>query len=190
MPRSRWRAAIFDWIAWLAVVAAIGGTILAYRQSARFLLRMLRFSQLIAGLESSCFLGNVMAEQLLYLPSVGLVAILVILIDTVSSRLPRPSVAAMAIFGVVGFSYTVRTLIRNRDWRDDLTMAAVSVQTSPSSFKVHHLLAVELMRSDPNHSNIGRVIAEADKSLSILAKLPDESNIASPGDIAATGHTL
>ena len=132
--------------------------------------------------------GTIMAERLLYLPSVGLVAILAIVIDNASKQLPRPSLVTAVVFVSIATGYGVRTWIRNLDWRDDLTMATVSVETSPASFKVHRSLATDLLQIDPSHSNIDRVIAEADRSIAILAGVPDASNTSSTWNIAADGH--
>ena len=57
-------------------------------------------------------------------------------------------------------------------------MATAAVRTSPNSFKTHKLLAAVLYESDPDHSNIDRVIAEADKSMALLDSLPDARNLA------------
>ena len=51
---------------------------------------------------------------------------------------------------------TVRTWLRNGDWKDDLTIAEASVKASPRSFKTHDLLANVLFAQ----SKTDRAIAE------------------------------
>jgi tetratricopeptide (TPR) repeat protein len=51
-----------------------------------------------------------------------------------------------------------------------------ATETSPHSYKSHRALAAALYDSDAAHSNIARVIAEAEKSLAILDSVPDWRN--------------
>jgi tetratricopeptide (TPR) repeat protein len=50
------------------------------------------------------------------------------------------------------------------------------------------LLAAALFQSDPNHANIDRAVAEADKSVAILSSLPDELDVPEPWNLSATLH--
>src|SRR5258708_28809449 len=62
---------------------------------------------------------NVFAERYLYLPSVGFCWIAAWVWDKLSNRNFKLAVAA----GVVLLTaFAVRTLARNRDWKDDLTL--------------------------------------------------------------------
>jgi tetratricopeptide (TPR) repeat protein len=73
-------------------------------------------------------------------------------------------------------AFTVRTWARNSDWRDDLSLMTAAAKTSPNSYKSHRALAAALYDSDASHANIGRVIAEAGKSVAILDPAPDWRN--------------
>jgi len=128
--------------------------------------------------------GTIMAERFLYLPSAGLVACIVLAID---AAWPRSHLTAV-LLGTIAIGFGVRTWVRNLDWKDDLTMAAASVQSSPRSFKVHRLLATALFQSDTSHANIDRVLGEGDKSIAILDALPDDRNLAEPWNLAAAWH--
>jgi tetratricopeptide (TPR) repeat protein len=67
-----------------------------------------------------------------------------------------------------------RTWARNADWRDSVTVTTAGVETSPRSYKTHGALALALFEADPDHANLDRAIAEAEKGLAILHGLPDE----------------
>jgi hypothetical protein len=89
---------------------------------------------------------------------------------------------------VVVALFAIRTSVRNADWQDDLSMALASVSTSPNSFKVHRLLANSLLQSDPSRRDLNAVVAEADRSVTILSDLPDELDVPGPWTDAAAFH--
>ena len=124
-----------------------------------------------------------MAERLIYLPLAGWLACLALVIDSVAHRFRQTRLAPI-IVGLIVAGFAVRTWVRNIDWKDDLTMATASVQTSPGSFKVHRLLAAALFQSNPG--DLDRVIAEANKSLAILQSLPDDLDVPIPWTQAAS----
>jgi hypothetical protein len=53
-------------------------------------------------------------------------------------------------------------------------VTTAGVETSPNSYKTHAGLALALFEADPGHANLDRVIAEAEKGLTILDGLPDD----------------
>jgi tetratricopeptide (TPR) repeat protein len=103
-------------------------------------------------------------------------------------HLSRAAFAVCLVLFAAGFA--VRTWMRNLDWTNDKTMAIASVRTSPLSFKVHWLLAAQLLGADPTHGDIDRATAEADRSVAILSPLPDNLNAAGPWNLAAVCHGL
>jgi hypothetical protein len=182
------RGSLEDWIAWMAIAAVLAVVTLLYRRHRlAFFLAGFAFVTLLPTSNLVLPIGTIMAERFLYLPLAGLVACLVLAIDVAAERI-RPANLAPVLLGLIVIGCAVRTWARNLDWQDDLTMATVSVQTSPHSFKVHRLLAFSLFKSDPAHSNIDRVIAEAEKSLAILEGLPDDRNTSGPWNLAAAGR--
>ena len=83
--------------------------------------------------------GNIMAERYLYFPSLGFCILLAMIITKVinSSRLRyiRKFVVLFLIF--ILFAYSIRTMDRNRDWKDDLTLWSRTVEgpfISPRAF--------------------------------------------------------
>ena len=123
-----------------------------------------------------------MAERLLYLPLAGWLACVALAIDFAARRTRQVHLVPF-IVGLIAVGFAIRTWVRNIDWKNDLTMATASAQTSPRSFKVHRLLAASLFQTNPG--DIDGVIAEADKSLAILESLPDELDVPNPWNEAA-----
>jgi hypothetical protein len=111
-------------------------------------------------------IGTIMAERFLYLPSLAFAALVV----WAAYRF-QPKRAPM-ILGAVIALYTARTLVRNADWENDLTLADSAVRVCPASYKAHKMRANALLASDPTHGNLDQVIAEMEKSLAILDSLP------------------
>jgi hypothetical protein len=89
-----------------------------------------------------------MAERFLYLPAIAFAVCL--------AALWKWRAGQIAICLVL-VAFTARTWVRNRDWKDDRTMAEALVRDAPESYKGHKLLAFE------THS-----VAEAERAIAIL----------------------
>lgn len=90
-------------------------------------------------------IGVAKAERLLYLPSVGLcltAGLLHARMEAVARARWAPRLALAAILA----AFTVRTLARNADWRDNLTLALATLEASPSSPLMNDMAAGELVR--------------------------------------------
>jgi tetratricopeptide (TPR) repeat protein len=80
-------------------------------------------------------IGSIMAERFLYLPSIGISAAAASLL----CAFPKARVAAInwilpvTIIAALG----IRTIYRNADWRDDLSLWSSAVAVSPQSFRTH-----------------------------------------------------
>jgi tetratricopeptide (TPR) repeat protein len=120
-------------------------------------------------------IGTIRADRFLYLPAVGLLGCVAIAAYALASQMKSPLVAPMILL-VMTTGFAVRTWTRNREWIDELTLASADVRTNPRSFKLHRLVAGAMFDADPSHANIDRVVAEIDKSIAILAPLPDLRN--------------
>ena len=178
-----------DWVAVFLVGALLALAALLYkRERVAFFFLGFAFLNLLPAANLLFPIGTIMAERLLYLPLVGLVAAAVIAIDAASGRFRMPRGAAIALVCLIASAFVIRTWLRNLDWKDDLAMATASVETSPGSFKVHRLLAAALFANDPSHAQIDHVVAEADKSVAILARLPDDLDLPGPWNLAAAVH--
>jgi tetratricopeptide (TPR) repeat protein len=177
------RGSFADWAAWIAIAIGLGVLVWLWKRSRpAFFLPCFGFLNLLPASNLLFPIGTIMAERLLYLPLAGWLACVALAIDFAALR-TRQARLAPVIVGLIAVGFAIRTWVRNNDWKDDLTMATASVQTSPNSFKVHRLLAASLFQSNPG--NIDRAIAEANKSLAILEPLPDELDVPNPWDEAA-----
>jgi hypothetical protein len=122
-------------------------------------------------------LGTIMAERLMYLPSIGIVALFAIgLSAAVQARLTYQTYLACLIVAIAVGGLSYRTWLRNRVWKDDVTLWMAAVQAAPASAKAHRALAEALYDADPAHANLERVIAEAEQSVTLLSALPDRWN--------------
>jgi tetratricopeptide (TPR) repeat protein len=128
------------------------------------------------------FIGSIMAERFLYLPSVGLAGCVAAAIYALGRQTPiwRPQTArtACAALGLVCLALTARTYARNQDWKDELSLWTSAVTVSPGNAKAHYNLANTLeilpgrlpeavaeyraaLRIDPNHADVHYNLANA-----------------------------
>ena len=78
--------------------------------------------------------GTILGERLAYLPSAGFCVLLAL----GWSRLPnRQRTLAFALLAVIAAGLGIRTVVRNRDWKDNLTLYAAAVRAAPGSAKTH-----------------------------------------------------
>jgi hypothetical protein len=180
-----------DWVCWLAAAGALALTVILWNRSRlAFFFAGFAFLNFLPASNLLFPIGTIMADRLLYLPLVGLVAAVVIAIDAFAGRFRFPAAALAICAGVIVTGFAVRTWMRNHDWTDDKTMATAGVQTSPRSFKFHRLLAAQLLSGDPSHRETGRAVTEADRSIAILAPLPDDLDLPGPWNLAAVCHRV
>ena len=155
------------WLSLLAVVAILAFALVRYRKdrvafwaAGFFGIALLPTSNLIFPI------GATIAERFLYLPSVGFAVAAAALLY----RLKNEQFAKTALI-VLLVLYAGRTLARNPDWKDDLSLASADVNTTPRSFRLHDMLAKALFDRD-SQRNIDRAIAEEEKSWAIVKALP------------------
>jgi tetratricopeptide (TPR) repeat protein len=138
------------------------------------------------------FIGSIMAERFLYLPSVGLAGFVVAGTYELGPRTPlrRPITrqAAWAALGVTCIALAARTYARNLDWHDELSLWSSAVSVSPGSAKAHYNLAKALeslpgrmpeaiaeyrasLRIDSDHADVHDNLANA--LAAIPGKLPE-----------------
>lgn len=161
-----------DWLAYAAVLAAAVLVVVLYRWNRTcFFLACFALVNFLPASNLLFPIGTIMADRLLYLPALGLLACLVMAVYGAAQR-PKLRMPATAVLCVLTAGFAVRTRIRNLDWQTNLTIATADVRVSPASFKLHRLLASSLFESDPSRSNLDQVIQEQEKSLAILDSLP------------------
>ncbi len=184
-----------DWVSWIIVAAAVAGAVILYRRNrTAFFFAALAFLTFLPTSSLLFPIGTIMADRFLYLPSLGLVAWLVLAIYAAQQRVAWKRFAPVLLC-LIAVGFAARTWVRNLDWKDDLTLATAGVRASPNSYKVHKVLASLLYASDAFPANLERVSQEADKTLSILDPLREALNDAdawrwSGGFFLAKGDVL
>jgi tetratricopeptide (TPR) repeat protein len=170
------RGSLQDWLACLAVLAAAVLVVGLYKWN-RTAFFFASFAAITFVPTSNLLfpIGTIMAERLLYLPAVGLIACLAMGIYAAGKRVPVKHFAPI-VLGLIVAAFAVRTWVRNGDWQNQLTMAEASVRSSPDSFKVHRLLASTIYENDVQGSSLDGAMAEADRAVQILDPLPDAHN--------------
>jgi tetratricopeptide (TPR) repeat protein len=182
-----------DWLALAFMLAAAAVVCLLYRRSPNtFFFAGFAFLAFLPASNLLFPIGTIMAERLLYLPSVGLMACLGLAVyalpfgsATVSRRFAAP-----AILCLLAIAFTGRTWARNADWRDDITLARSAVEASPRSFKSHKILAAALLASGRDPATIDAVIDQASQSVALLDSLPDSWNDAAAYRLAGAAFLL
>jgi tetratricopeptide (TPR) repeat protein len=165
-----------DWIAWLAVCCATAIVILLYRRKPdMFFFGLFAFGTFLPASNLLFPIGTIMAERLLYLPALGLIACLVLAAFWMGERTGVRWFPAAVLFPAM-LGLTVRTWERNPDWENNLTLAESEVRVVPGSFKAHLMLSRALYDGDPAHSSLERAIGEGERAVAVLDSLPDSRN--------------
>lgn len=110
--------------------------------------------------------GTIMAERLAYLPSAGF-CLLVAMGWTWLKE--RQRMLALGLFAVVLAALAVRTVIRNADWKNDLSIYSAGVRAAPRSAKVHANLGTQYL----THGQLDLARSELETSLQISPDSPD-----------------
>jgi len=167
------RGTLADWLSWAFLLLAIVLIASLYwRNRTAFFLGS--FAAVTFLPMSNLFfpIGSIMAERFLYLPSIGLLACLVMAIDAASLRAGLAR-STPFILGLILIVLAIRTRERNNDWQNDFSIVTGSMGASPNSFKLHRQLAELLFGADRTSENIARGREEVEKSVAILDTLPD-----------------
>jgi tetratricopeptide (TPR) repeat protein len=83
-------------------------------------------------------LGAFMAERFFYAPSLGFCVLMAMLIARQGKRVAQGAIVAIVLLG------SLKTIVRNGDWKDDLTLFAADSQTSANSAFSHFSYGVRL----------------------------------------------
>jgi tetratricopeptide (TPR) repeat protein len=154
------------WASLLAVAAILTAVIARRRRdpllfwaAGFFGLALLPVSNLLV------LIGAPMAERFLYLPSVGFA----VAAAALAYRFAPPRTAAI-VLGAVVLLFAGRTLARNADWENDLTLTAHDVETAPESFRLRAMYGEFLFLAGPG--NLDRAIPQEEAAWAILQKVP------------------
>ena len=172
------QGSISDWLALLIAASVVVGVLFLYRRNrTAFFWACFAFVTFLPTSNLLFPIGTVMAERFLYVPSIGLLACIVLGIFALARRF-QISWLSPALIAVLACGFTARTWARNSDWQSDLTLGKAAAEASPHSFKSHQIYAIALYTSDSNHANVDAVIAETEKAIAVVDTLPDSQNIA------------
>jgi len=87
--------------------------------------------------------ANVFSERYLYIPSLGFCMLVAWLVVQALQLLPSRvrSIAGFFIVALVSFLYSVQTIARNNDWKDEFRLFSSAVAESPQSAQMRTSLA-------------------------------------------------
>src|SRR3989344_7225577 len=103
-----------------------------------FFITLLPFSNLVPQF-------TIMADRYLYLPSYGFVLLLTLSIFQINKiRLIKKysNVIVVLLVLLITSSYTVLTIQRNAEWKDEFTLLSSDVEKNPLGTRLHHALAL------------------------------------------------
>ncbi len=81
----------------------------------------------------------VVAERYVYFGTIGIMVIVALLFEKLL-RKESLKVAGMVIFGLIVAALTIRTIVRNKDWKSEDSLWLAAARTSPSSHQNHNNL--------------------------------------------------
>jgi predicted negative regulator of RcsB-dependent stress response len=132
-------AGFFVFLLWLLVSRKTSGTVVAFGALV-FLSPYIIVSNLIKPV------GTIMGERLMYFPSFGFLLLFSCLLFKLSEKFGKKLIYIVLAFIIVFFS--VRTIIRNRDWRDARTLFMATLEESPNSLIARAALAAVHIKDD------------------------------------------
>ena len=179
IPLVTWRFGWEDMKAWIALAACLGAgaaAVWCYRRQKAVLFFVAFFFFTLSPTSNLVIqIGTIMAERFMYLPSIGFAGCLVVAVYAICRRLPvavhDPRIAP-AVLAVICIALLARTFARNNDWLDEKTLWTSAVEASPDSFKTHMALSTAIAAGG-TEAGVDRAIGEIERSLAILAPLPD-----------------
>jgi protein O-mannosyl-transferase len=130
----------------IASLAALGGWIWAVRKRQNGL--VLAGGIYLVGFATTANMlmpiGTIMGERLAYFPSAGFCLLVALAWNWLQERQRKLAVGALAVLvAVLG----VRTVLRNRDWKDNRTLYTAAVRAVPQSAKMHLGLAFNYLEA-------------------------------------------
>ncbi len=157
------------WLALISIVAILAIVAVRFRRDPLWFFLAGFFGLALLPTANLLFpIGALMAERFLYLPSVAFAMALAAAADRIQPR--RLATGAVILLALL---YTGRTLARNPDWNDDLSLGMADTAAASRSFRLHDLLSRALFDQDPQR-NLDAAIAEQEKAWAILSPLPPE----------------
>ena len=142
---SIWDGAALGGVAIAAAMVAL--LVWAWRRDRVLAGCLALFAASYSVISNMVFLSTIiMAERLLYLPSVFFIAAVTVVGLRAWPGVEAPWARRGLVAGLVLVSliFSARTAVRIPDWRDGLSIAEAGVKVAPNSAKARHLLGLEL----------------------------------------------
>jgi len=176
-----------SWQDWQAVVslavyaAAAALAVLSFRRSRPVFFFIAFFFAAMAPTANLLFpIGTIMAERVLYLPSVAFAGCLAWAgwkaYRQLRPRLPALRIAAPVALAALCLAFCGRTFARNFDWLDEHSLWSSAARACPDSYRPHEHLAKSL--ASPPRKAFEAAGREAERAVAILQPLPDEQRVA------------
>jgi len=154
------------WAAALAVAAILAAVIVWRRRDPLLFWAAGFFGVALLPVSNlAVLIGAPMAERFLYLPAVGFAIAVAALVYHFAA--PR---TATIVLGSLALLFAGRTLARNADWDNDLTLTGHDVQVVPSSFRFCAMYGEFLFQE--SRTNIDRAIVQEEAAWALLQPLP------------------
>lgn len=134
----------------LFLAGIIAGGMYLYRRHARllvaylfflfwFLISITLYLQIIP-------LDMTVADRWFYTPIIGMLGMIGVVSQTVKVKPNLRIGGTILLIGII-IGFSIRSIVRNTDWRDGLTLFSHDIQINPDSFDIHVKLAAELSRA-------------------------------------------
>jgi tetratricopeptide (TPR) repeat protein len=125
----------------VVVLGLVGAGYISYKRSKPIFFGIWWFLICLSPVYNLIPLFNPFADRYLYIPLVGFcVAVAVVLNDVLNSRFYRAGkftrLTPILVIIILGL-YSAGTIVRNRDWKDGLTLWSKTVKSSPGSSIAH-----------------------------------------------------
>lgn len=138
-----------DWQVLLSLAAYIGLLVYAIRELKRrdpVSYAILFYLATLSIVSNVLFpVGTNMSERLIFMPSVGCCLVLGILAWRLYRQLGRKLSPVLVGVGLVGLLFGLKTVLRTPAWKDNFTLFATDIYTSPNSAKLRNAMGGELL---------------------------------------------
>jgi len=111
----------------------------------------------------------IVAERYVYLGAIGVFATVAILIDKVNQRPKTKGLPLTLFLALVIPALMIRTIVRNKDWKNQDNLWLAAAKTSPSSHQNRNNLGDYYSR----HGNFERAVEEFKKAIEIKSNYTD-----------------
>jgi len=142
-----------SWQVWLMITILILSlslvvVFLRHKKPAGYLILFYMISFSMTG-NMFVLIGTTLAERLLFTPSLALCALAALLFHSLYSGIRHPVLkkAVAGCLAVLLLAAAVRTLQRNRDWKNNAVLIPRTLETAPRSARAHFLMGREFLRA-------------------------------------------